>query len=374
MDGLSRRWMVHASRGPFAVPGDGGSRIARVPVDVRPSGRGGQTASSTPGGSGPIVARLILLAVLGWASLGAMSCSSAWAQPSGDALSEPTAKAAEATRPDAVEGPSPGDAAQPATPPSSNSPGTHASGTWPEPRPASSDPPSAGTTGVDWQQWLSFDRLQSTAQLAISMTVLGVVPALLLMTTSYVRISVVLALLRQAFGVPNLLPLQVTTALAFFCTGWIMWPTWQLVHEKAVLPAVAGQAAVDPARLWAEGIGPVRQFMVEQIEASRNSEDVHLFLSRTMKPGEAYPASYEEVPLAALLPAFLLSELKTAFLIGFQIYLPFLVIDLVVSAVTTSMGMFLLPPATIAMPLKLLTFVLVDGWRLVVDMLLKSFQ
>jgi flagellar biosynthetic protein FliP len=227
---------------------------------------------------------------------------------------------------------------------------------------------------VDWQQWLSFDRLQSTAQLAISMTVLGVVPALLLMTTSYVRISVVLALLRQAFGVPNLLPLQVTTALAFFCTGWIMWPTWQLVHEKAVLPAVAGQAAVDPARLWAEGIGPVRQFMVEQIEASRNSEDVHLFLSRTMKPGEAYPASYEEVPLAALLPAFLLSELKTAFLIGFQIYLPFLVIDLVVSAVTTSMGMFLLPPATIAMPLKLLTFVLVDGWRLVVDMLLKSFQ
>jgi len=362
--------------GASASPACAAGGHARVPVDARPGERRGKPASGTRGGKGTMTARGVVCAVLGWVILGwvgpsVMASSDATApvvaeETPGDRPAAATAESNDKTQA-AEESPAtaPQEAPAAGTP---EAPTAGVSGTWP----AKSSSPT--TMGLDWRPWVSWERLQSTSQLAVSMTLLGVLPALLLMTTSYVRISVVLALLRQAFGVPNLLPLQVTTALAFFCTGWIMWPTWQLVHEKAVRPVVSGQVAADPAQLWAEGIGPVRQFMVTQIEASRNAEDVHLFLRRTMKPGDAYPASYEEVPLAALLPAFLLSELKTAFIIGFQVYLPFLVIDLVVSAVTTSTGMFLLPPSTIAMPLKLLTFVLVDGWRLVVDMLLKSFQ
>lgn len=236
-----------------------------------------------------------------------------------------------------------------------------------------SDEVPVGVTAKELLDWIPAEKVSGSLHLAVSMTILGLVPALLLMTTCYVRISVVLALLRQAFGIPNLLPMQATTALALFCTGWIMWPTWQLVHRQAVVPIVAGQSAADPDEIWLQGIGPIRDFMVRQIEANHNADDVHLFLQKSASEGN-YPTSYDEVPLAALLPAFLLSELKTAFIIGFKIYLPFLVIDLVVSAVTTSMGLFMMPPSMLSMPLKLLLFVLVDGWHLVVEMLLHSFQ
>lgn len=241
-----------------------------------------------------------------------------------------------------------------------------------EPRKSDEDA-SAVLTAQNFLDWIPAEKVSSSLHLAISMTLLGLVPALLLMTTCYVRISVVLALLRQAFGIPNLLPMQATTALALFCTGWIMWPTWQLVHRQAIVPMVAGQSVTDPEQLWLQGIGPIRDFMVRQIEANHNTDDVHLFLQKTASES-SYPTSYDEVPLAALLPAFLLSELKTAFIIGFKIYLPFLVIDLVVSAITTSMGLFMMPPSMLSMPLKLLLFVLVDGWHVVVEMLLTSFQ
>jgi flagellar biosynthetic protein FliP len=167
--------------------------------------------------------------------------------------------------------------------------------------------------------------------------------------------------------------MQLTTALAMFCTGLVMWPTWQMVHQQAVVPLVQGDEPMDLARLWADGVQPIREFMIRQIDANGNAADVHLFVSR-LATRQSYPTSYDQVPLQALLPAFLLSEIKTAFLIGFQIYLPFLVIDLVVAAATTSMGMFLLPPGMVSLPLKLMLFVFVDGWRLVVDMLLGSFQ
>jgi flagellar biosynthetic protein FliP len=124
--------------------------------------------------------------------------------------------------------------------------------------------------------------------------------------------------------------------------------------------------------LWHEGIQPIREFMIRQIDARGNAEDVHLFLQQVTE-GDEYPSSYDQVPLRALLPAFVISELKAAFLIGFQIYLPFLVIDLVVATATTSMGMFMLPPGMVSLPLKLLLFVMVDGWRLIVEMLLTSF-
>ncbi len=223
-----------------------------------------------------------------------------------------------------------------------------------------------------FDRWVQPERFAYSAQLVVTMTALGLIPALLLMTTSYVRISIVLSLLRQALG-SQLLPMQATTALAMFCTGVVMLPTWKLVHERAVLPAINGAQPSDLAALWESGVQPIRDFMIRQIDTNANADDIHLFM-RHLTAAEDYPTSYDQVPLSALLPAFVLSELKTAFLIGFQIYLPFLVIDLVVAAVTTSMGMFMLPPHMVSLPLKLLLFVMVDGWRLIVEMLISSFQ
>lgn len=123
---------------------------------------------------------------------------------------------------------------------------------------------------------------------------------------------------------------------------------------------------------WDAGVLPIRDFMSRQIDMAGNHDDVHLFFSYS-RPGEAPPEHFEDVPLQVLLPAYMLSELKTAFLMGFQIFLPFLLIDLVVASVTISMGMMMLPPAMISLPFKLLLFVLIDGWHLVVGMLLTSF-
>lgn len=223
------------------------------------------------------------------------------------------------------------------------------------------------------ETWVTPDRMSSSAQVFITMALLGLIPALLLMTTSYVRVVVVLGLLRQAFGAQQMLPAQVTTAIAMFITILVMWPTWERVYYDAVEPYTNEEVEMTAVEAWKAAERPIRAFMSSQIKENQNGEDVWLFL-RYLPDVKTPPSVYDEVPLRALLPAFMLSELKTAFLIGFGIYLPFLVIDLFVSAVTTSMGMFMLPPAMISMPLKLLLFVLVDGWNLVVGMLLESFQ
>ena len=151
-------------------------------------------------------------------------------------------------------------------------------------------------------------------------------------------------------------------------------PTWTEVYTSSVRPYSRGEIT-DPETAWNLGVVPLKRFMSRQIDLASNSDDVWLFYEylpenqRSTTP----PETYEDVPLVALLPAFMLSELKVAFLIGFQIYLPFLILDLVVSSVTISMGMMMLPPVMISLPLKLLLFVLVDGWTLVVGMLLESF-
>lgn len=226
-------------------------------------------------------------------------------------------------------------------------------------------PPGLG----DPQQWLGPEGLSSTLQILLVLTVVSLAPAVLVMTTCFVRIVVVLSLLRQALGTQQLPPNQVLTSLALFLTLIVMSPVWQRVYRDAIEPYTARQ--IDAATAWEQGVAPVRQFMSAQIERTGNSEDVWLFLDY-MESSRA-PASYEEVPLAALVPAFLLSELKTAFLIGFQLFLPFLIIDMVVSSLLVSMGMLMLPPVLVSLPLKLLLFVLVDGWHLVVGMLLESF-
>ncbi len=220
------------------------------------------------------------------------------------------------------------------------------------------------------QSWLAPERLTSSLQILILLTFLSLVPAILLMTTSFVRILVVLALLRQALGTQQLPPSQVITALALFMTVALMTPVWKETYDEAIVPYTQRELSLEEA--WRRGVQPIHRFMSLQIERTGNSEDVWLFLRYL--PDSPSPATYEEVPLQALIPAFMLSELKTAFLIGFQIYLPFLVIDMVVAAVLLSMGMLMVPPVLVSLPFKLVLFVLLDGWHLVVEMLLESFS
>lgn len=235
------------------------------------------------------------------------------------------------------------------------------------------------------QQWTSPEGISSTLQVMLLLTVVSLAPAILLMTTSFVRILVVLGLLRQALGTQQLPPSQVLTSIALFMTALLMTPVWAKVYKDAIQPYSANEIGLDQA--WQRGTQPVRRFMAEQIRRTGNDDDVHLFLKYL--PSEIDPQTGElpdnyvyfnagpeerNIPLQALLPAFMLSELKTAFLIGFQLYLPFVVLDVVVASVTISMGMLMLPPVLISLPFKLLLFVLVDGWRLVVEMLMESFS
>lgn len=235
------------------------------------------------------------------------------------------------------------------------------------------------------QQWTSPEGLSSTIQVMVMLTVISLAPAILLMTTSFVRILVVLGLLRQALGTQQLPPSQVITSIALFMTVLLMTPVWSEVYDDAIKPYTEKQISLEQA--WKRGTTPVRKFMQAQITRTENEDDVYLFLS--YMPGEIDPdtgelyeyAWFDEdgsdvrvVPLQAMLPAYMLSELKTAFLIGFQIYLPFVILDIVVASVTISMGMLMLPPVLISLPFKLLLFVLVDGWTLVIQMLLESFS
>jgi flagellar biosynthetic protein FliP len=221
------------------------------------------------------------------------------------------------------------------------------------------------------EQWTSPEGLSSALQVMLLLTVISLAPAILLMTTCFVRLIVVLGLLRQALGTQQLPPSQVITSIALFLTLLLMTPVWKKVYDDAIAPYTERKISLEEA--WTAGAAPIRRFMSEQIERTNNTADVWLFYNY-LPADTPQPKTYDDVPLTVLLPAYMLSELKTAFLIGFQIYLPFLVLDIVIASVTISMGMMMLPPVLISLPFKLLLFVLVDGWRLVVEMLLESFQ
>lgn len=215
--------------------------------------------------------------------------------------------------------------------------------------------------------------LQSSIKVALLLATLSLAPAIILMTTCYIRVVVVLSLLRQAFGGQQLPPTQVMTALSIFLTFLIMTPVWSEVKNQAIDPYTQAENSISWEEAWNRGVIPVRNFMIRQIEMADNGESVELFYKYLPATAETRPTELADVPLNVLLPAFMISELKVAFLLGFQIYLPFLVLDLVVSSVTVSMGMLMLPPNMISFPLKLILFVMVDGWNLVVGMLLQSF-
>jgi flagellar biosynthetic protein FliP len=214
--------------------------------------------------------------------------------------------------------------------------------------------------------------LSGSLNVLILLTVLSLAPAIVILCTSFVRIIVVLALLRQAIGTAMLPPSQVITGLALFLTFIVMAPTAKQIHEQAIVPLNAGQ--IDQLSAWALAKEPLRDFMFAQIERADNWGDVYMVLNyRGYDTSPEAELTRGDVDMVTLVPAFILSELKTAFLIGFRIYLPFLVIDMVISSLLISMGMLMLPPVLISLPFKLLLFVLVDGWRLVVGNLLESF-
>ena len=220
--------------------------------------------------------------------------------------------------------------------------------------------------------WTSREGMSSALQVMLLLTVLSLAPAILLMTTSFIRIVVVLGLLRQALGTQQLPPSQVITSLAIFMTLLVMTPVWKNVYDNAIQPYTAPHSTMTLEEAWAQGSLPVKRFMSQQIDSAGNTDDVYLFY-QYMPEGTPSPKTFDDIPLQVLLPAYMLSELKVAFLIGFQIYLPFLILDIVIASVTISMGMLMLPPVMISLPFKLMLFVLVDGWRLVVGMLLESF-
>lgn len=214
--------------------------------------------------------------------------------------------------------------------------------------------------------------LSSSVQILIALTLLTVAPSIVLMMTCFVRMVIVLSLLRQALGTQQLPPAQVITGLAIFMTLLAMAPTWERIRTRAIQPYLDGTAGQMDA-ISAAG-GELRTFMFDQIEAADNVEDVYLMYEYAAQReiGATEEVERTDVPLTALVPAFILSELKTSFVIGFRIYLPFLVIDMVIATILVSMGMMMLPPVLISLPFKLLLFVLADGWHLIAGALLAS--
>ncbi|MCR5468431.1 MAG: flagellar type III secretion system pore protein FliP [Lachnospiraceae bacterium] len=205
--------------------------------------------------------------------------------------------------------------------------------------------------------------LSGALRILIILTVISLAPSILIMLTSFTRIIIVLHFLRSAVGTQTSPPNQVLVGLALFLTFFIMNPVFTNINENAIKPFEAGEITQEEA--IEIGSVPLREFMYAQTQ----TKDLELFVDIS---GQTYE-SYDDVPFSILIPSFIISELRTAFIIGFLIYIPFIVIDMVVSSILMSMGMMMLPPTTISLPFKVLLFVLADGWNLVIGSLVKTF-
>ena len=206
--------------------------------------------------------------------------------------------------------------------------------------------------------------LSTPVKMLLVLTILALAPSILIMLTSFTRIIIVLHFVRTAIGTQTTPPNQVMVGLALFLTFFIMWPTFQTINTNAIQPLDAGEITQEEA--FKEAEKPLREFMYGQTQV----KDIELFIE--IQGGQEYE-DYEDIPFTTLVPAFILSELRTAFILGFLIYIPFIVIDMVVASVLMSMGMMMLPPTTISLPFKILLFVLADGWNLVIVNLVKTF-
>jgi flagellar biosynthetic protein FliP len=223
-------------------------------------------------------------------------------------------------------------------------------------------PPS--TTGVSISMSGGSDDVAGVLKLIIMMTILALVPAILMTMTCFTRIVIVFAFLRQAMGTQQTPPNQVLIGLSLFLTLFIMAPTFSEIEQNAYEPYIAGEMSTGEA--MDAGSIPLRNFMLRQTR----DKDLGLFYQIS---GRSKPTSVEEVPLMVVAPAFILSELKTAFEIGFLVYVPFLIVDMLIASVLMSMGMMMLPPVVVSLPFKLLLFVMIDGWFLIVGTLIQSF-
>jgi flagellar biosynthetic protein FliP len=226
-------------------------------------------------------------------------------------------------------------------------------------------PAAFPTLSIGVQDTTEPAKVALTLQILGILTILSIAPAILILTTSFTRIAVVLSFLRTALGTQQLPPNQVILGLSLFLTFFVMKPTWNEIHDTALAPYMAGDLPAPAA--FEKGVQPLKHFMV------RNTRDTDIDLFLEIRQ-DTTPEDPERLGMDVLVPAFVISELRTAFQMGFVLYIPFLVIDMVVASVLMSMGMLMLPPVLISLPFKILLFVLVDGWHLVIRSLASSFQ
>lgn len=204
-----------------------------------------------------------------------------------------------------------------------------------------------------------------TLQILLLMTVLALAPSIMIMTTSYLRIIIVFHFLKNALGTQQMPPGQLLAGIALFLTFFIMAPTWKTVNDEALKPLMDGRMSLDSA--YNKGIEPIRDFMFRNVR----DEDLELFIGLS---NLNRPENRSELPTYVVVPAFALSELRAGFIIGFFLFIPFLMIDMIVSSILMSMGMMMLPPMLVSLPFKILLFILVDGWNLIVGSLVRSFS
>ena len=228
---------------------------------------------------------------------------------------------------------------------------------------AASGVTSDSTNGIYFAYNNEEGTLSGSLRIVIILTIISLAPALLMVLTSFTRIIIVLHFLRTAIGTQTSPPNQILIGLALFLTLFIMQPVFTEINENAIKPFDAGEITQEEA--IEIGSQPLREFMNGQVQ----TKDIDLFIDIS---GQTYE-SYEEVPFSILIPSFVISELRTAFIIGFMLYIPFIVIDMVVASVLMSMGMMMLPPTTISLPFKILLFILADGWNLVIGSLVNTF-
>ncbi|MEG8945588.1 flagellar type III secretion system pore protein FliP [Rosettibacter firmus] len=204
-----------------------------------------------------------------------------------------------------------------------------------------------------------------TLQILLLMTILSLAPSIIIMTTSYLRIIIVFHFLKSAMGTQQMPPSQLLAGIALFITFFIMAPTWSKVNDIALQPLMDNKITVKEA--YDKGIEPIREFMFR----NTRDEDLELFVSLSQMPR---PKNRSELPTYILIPSFVLSELRAGFIIGFFLFVPFLMIDMIVSSILMSMGMMMMPPMMISLPFKILLFILVDGWNLIIGSLVRSFS
>ncbi|KAF0151652.1 MAG: flagellar biosynthetic protein FliP [Ignavibacteria bacterium] len=204
-----------------------------------------------------------------------------------------------------------------------------------------------------------------TLQILLLMTILSLAPSIVIMTTSYLRIIIVFHFLKSALGTQQMPPSQLLAGVALFITFFVMAPTWNKINDEALKPLMDDKITTQQA--YDKGIEPMRQFMFKNVR----DEDLELFIGLS---NQARPNNRNDVATYILIPAFVLSELRTGFIMGFFLFIPFIMVDMIVSSILMSMGMMMMPPMMISLPFKILLFILVDGWNLIVSSLVRSFH